>query len=225
MELIIFIVAIALAYHYMVRKPKQRKLDAELQEAEYMDISQKESAKRSLQDAIAFTGAVQRIAKAKQCKISPLTIQAIKDDNNYFVHLDMEFTVYNIQTTPFYDLKVRHLIAEGKEHPKYTQISQDDLQRLDTGRKNILKDSSLYAKATDKIRLLVNDFNYHIDQYDTDISQYPIGNITIRSNWNYFDVGKYNTYKRFFSYIVSCLQTQFPDATIVSYSTEAKISF
>ena len=128
------------------------------------------------------------------------------------------------------------------EHPKYTQISQDDLQRLDTGRKNILKDSSLYAKATDKIRLLVNDscnhaiclqlfgeaqnyFNYHIDQYDTDISQYPIGNITIRSNWNYFDVGKYNTYKRFFSYIVSCLQTQFPDATIVSYSTEAKISF
>ena len=45
MELIIFIVAIALAYHYMVRKPKQRKLDAELQEAEYMDISQKESAK------------------------------------------------------------------------------------------------------------------------------------------------------------------------------------
>ena len=242
MELMIFIVAIALAYHYMVRKPKQRKLDAELQEAEYMDISQKESAKRSLQDAIAFTGAVQRIAKAKQCKISPLTIQAIKDDNNYFVHLDMEFTVYNIQTTPFYDLKVRHLIAEGKEHPKYTQISQDDLQRLDTGRKNILKDSSLYAKATDKIRLLVNDscnhaiclqlfgeaqnyFNYHIDQYDTDISQYPIGNITIRSNWNYFDVGKYNTYKRFFSYIVSCLQTQFPDATIVSYSTEAKISF
>lgn len=46
MELIIFIVAIALAYHYMVRKPKQRKLDAELQEAEYMDISQKESAKK-----------------------------------------------------------------------------------------------------------------------------------------------------------------------------------
>ena len=42
---------------------------------------------------------------------------------------------------------------------------------------------------------------------------------------DYFDVGKYNTYKRFFSYIVSCLQTQFPDATIVSYSTEAKISF
>ena len=36
MELIIFIVAIALAYHYMVRKPKQRKLDAELQEAEYI---------------------------------------------------------------------------------------------------------------------------------------------------------------------------------------------
>ncbi len=121
----------------------------------------KRKRKRSLQDAIAFTGAVQRIAKAKQCKISPLTIQAIKDDNNYFVHLDMEFTVYNIQTTPFYDLKVRHLIAEGKEHPKYTQISQDDLQRLDTGRKNILKDSSLYAKATDKIRLLVNDSCNH----------------------------------------------------------------
>lgn len=83
MELIIFIVVIAMAYHYMVRKPNQRKLDAELQEAEYMDISQKESAKKSLQDAIAFAGAVQRIAKAKQFKISPLTIQAIKDDNNF----------------------------------------------------------------------------------------------------------------------------------------------
>ena len=45
MELIIFIVAIALAYHYMVRKPKQRKLDAELQEAEYMDISKRKRKK------------------------------------------------------------------------------------------------------------------------------------------------------------------------------------
>lgn len=78
MELIIFIVAIALAYHYMVRKPKQRKLDAELQEAEYMDISQKESAKRSLQDAIAFTGAVQRIAKANNVKFRRLLFRQSK---------------------------------------------------------------------------------------------------------------------------------------------------
>ena len=57
MELIIFIVAIALAYHYMVRKPKQRKLDAELQEAEYMDISQKEGhCKMPLHLQVLFSG-------------------------------------------------------------------------------------------------------------------------------------------------------------------------
>ena len=241
MELIILVVVIVILYHYTIRKPKQKKIRLEHENQEYAQKLQASSTQIALKDLSGLARACQRIAKAGLCKTSPLVVQITKTDD-LFAHLNMTFTIYEIPTLPFHDLEYESAIMIGSEEAKFVQIPVAYFKAVEEAKQNILQQPSAFGEATEKIRNLLekscyqaiyqrifgenqNYFPYNIDGYKVNVSRYPSGDVTVSCDWNFLEVGKYQTDRKLFSYLHSNIKKQFPDATAVMSGQSIQVAF
>lgn len=203
---------------------------SELAEAEWEMVRRSELTRRAIDSLTGMVDGFQQIRQTGRCGISPVTIRVTYVDI-FLADLSVEGTVLKIPTEPFYDLEQQPAIAMGYEKPRHTLIDEADIHDMEAGKAAIQNDPALFDAALRKILdtiaaqsreaiypLLfgVNKtcFPREIDEYDLTVSQYPVGDVTIKCDDIFLETGRYGAYRKTFYYIYSTLKKKYPSAFV-----------
>lgn len=179
----------------------------------------------------SFASAVGQIKRTGHI-VSPLTIEITSVDS-VTATLSASFTVYGINTLPFYDLEMSSGIETGLYQPRFAtgfvpvqltpDMSEEMFHKLSSERHTALLSMCCDAIHQDLFHSKENYFkSKNIYSFEFDISTYPRGDVRI--SYNYISL-KAENYLRAFKWLADTLRETYPNASVTQDSDTITVTF